>query len=252
VSGEVKSAAPWRSPVPLLLPIYFVLCIAVVGGIGAYAVALPLCLLGRWWRPAWQGGGEVLRASVSVLLRLQPWLRARVDIHLPPRCVTVSNHRSHLDMFLLLAHIRNIRAIAKSTLFSIPFLGLMMRVLRQIPVKRGDALSYWNAMDAALVAVNEGDPVHVFPEMARCPPGLLGTQDFHLAPFRIALQARVPVVPIAFLGTDDAWPKGFAGVFRRQVRVQSLAPVEPRDFPSAEALRGEARRRIDEFLASHR
>ncbi len=227
---------------------YFLVSIGVVGGAFAYAAALPLWTLGRFWRPAWLAGGRTLRRGVQVLLAIQPWLVDKREISLPSRCVTVSNHRSHLDMFLLLASIPSIRALAKSELFKVPGLGLIMRATRQIPVKRGDSESYWKAMDEAYDALLDGDPVHFFPEMTRCEPGFRGTREFHLAPFRVAVRAGVPVVPIAFVGTDEAWPKGLFGVRRKKVRVQSLEPVLPDAFPTAEAMRGEARRRIDAYL----
>lgn len=239
-----REAAAW-SRVCLL---YFLLTIGVLGFLLGYLCGAPLLLVGRVWRPAWRLGGRVMCRGIDWLMRLQPWLRIEGTVALPERCMTVSNHRSHLDMFLLLARVRNIRAVAKADLFRIPLLGPMMRVLRQLPVDRGSVESYWRAMDTAVQAAEAGDPVHVFPEMTRCEPGRSGTDAFHLAPFRVATRAKVPVVPIVIHGTDRCWPKGHVGCFPGTVRIESLAPVDPSDFPDAARLRDEVRSRIDRRL----
>jgi len=224
---------------------YFILCTAVVGSLFAYGGAASLMLIGRKYRPAWLLGGRVMRFGVDTLMRLQFWLTIEGEIRLPARCMTVSNHRSHLDMFILLARIPNIRAVAKAELFRLPGLGLMMRVMRQFPLERGSVESYWRTMDAVVEGALVGDPVHVFPEMTRCNTGLPGTDEFHLAPFRVALRAKVPLVPIVVHGTDRCWPKGHAGCFVGRVRVESLEPIDTAAYTDAGSLRDEARRRIE-------
>lgn len=228
--------------------LYFLLTIGVLGFFLGYLCGAPLLLVGRFYRPAWRLGGRVMRWGIDGLMRLQPWLRIEGEVRLPERCLTISNHRSHLDMFLLLARVRNIRAVAKADLFRIPLLGPMMYVLRQFPIDRGNVESYWQTMDAAVLAAKEGDPVHVFPEMTRCEPGHVGTDTFHLAPFRVALRAGVPVVPIVIHGTDRCWPKGHVGCFPGSVRIESLEPVSPTGYSDAAQLRDDVRRRIDDRL----
>jgi len=257
VQRQVKEALSDESPVYSRLLIgYFLLSIALIGGVFAYAIAIPLCLLGRYSEKLWRLGGRSLQRGVQCLLRVQPWYRADVRVELPARdpqtgmhCLTVSNHRSHLDMFILLTAIPNIRVISKRALFRVPFLGVMMWVMKNIPITRGEPQSYWEAMETAAQALRDGDTVHVFPEMTRCEPGDPGTGDFHLAPFKLSLQTGVPLVPIVFVGTDRTWPKGTFGLaFRQPIEVKSLAPLSPKDFPSADALRAETKSRIEAYL----
>jgi 1-acyl-sn-glycerol-3-phosphate acyltransferase len=233
---------------------YFLLSIAVFGGIVGYLVAAPLWLLGFVFPPARRLGGWIFTNGVTLLMDVQPWLLLDDKFALPERgernFITISNHRSHLDMFLLLARIPNIRVVAKSTLFKVPLLAPMMRLMRMIPVERGRLESYWDAMNQCRDAALQGEAVHIFPEMTRCERGARGTNEFHLAPFRVAKQAELPLVPIVFVGTDEVWPRGAAGLtFRRPVTIKSLEPLDPKEFPSAEALREEARHRINRCLA---
>lgn len=224
--------------------------IAMLGSIGAYGIAAPLCILGRLFPPAKRWGTNIMQRGVKLLLDLEPWLYAHVDIRLHPGALTVANHRSHLDVFLLLSRIPGIRLVCKQELFFVPFLALMLWSLRQIPIRRGRRTSYWWAMDEVRRGLRAGDAVHVFPEMTRCEPGWRGTQAFHLAPFHVAYTENVPVLPIAIVGTDRVWPKGrFALSFRQPVVVQSLAVLYPRDFSSSQDLANAARQSIDDFLA---
>ncbi len=231
---------------------YFLITIGIVGGIFAYGLSMPLLWIGRFFRPCWLLGGRVLRRGVDVLMKCQPWYRAEIDFRLPQApYVTLSNHRSHLDVFILLTLIPNIRLVAKQTLFRIPFLGLMMRALKSIPIRQGDIASYQKAMEKVGEAVREGDPVHLFPEMTRSPEGFRGVQPFQLAPFHILLKEKVKVVPIVFRDTDRSWPKGKVGIsFRRPIHVRTLEPIDPTEFESAQSFRDAVQKLFERELCS--
>jgi 1-acyl-sn-glycerol-3-phosphate acyltransferase len=229
--------------------IYFCLMIALIGGTAGYFIGAPLCLLGNLFPPARKGGHWVWQRCIQFLMAVEPWLNADIELNLPSPALSVSNHRSHLDAFLLLSRVRGVRMLCKHSLFYVPFLSLMMRVLRQIPVHRKNISSYWQAMETIRLGLQAHDAIHVFPEMTRCEPGFQGTQEFQLAPFHVAFQEKIPVVPIGFWGTDRAWPKGKTGLaFRQPVVVRSLEPLDPNQFESAAALAQEARLRIEAFL----
>jgi len=242
------------------LLVYFVFSIGVLGFIFVWASALPLLWLGRFWKSAHLLGGRVLCAGVHTLLAVQPWLKSRVEISLPnikrnhPRgYLSVSNHRSHLDMFFLLARIPNMRVVAKSSLFSVPFLGSILRVMRDISVERGSAESYLKALEMAEQGLRQGDWVHIFPEGGRCPEGFSGTQRFQLSVFHLAKRTQVSVVPVVFIDTDLCWPKGKTVIrFRQLVKVKSLPPIDPNQFDSAKALMNETQRQINQTLEQHR
>lgn len=251
--GQRAAAKP-----SLLWILYFFISIAVVGFIFSYLIALPLCLMGRLWRPLWRLGGRIQAKGVYVLMAVQPWFHAevRLDLPLPQKgkrgSLTVSNHRSHLDMFILLSYLPNIRALTKRDLLKVPMLNVMVAVLKMILVKRGDTDSFFKSMATAEAAINEGDTVHIFPEMSRCPSGSKGTQSFALLPFRMAKKIGVPIVPLVFIGTDAAWPKEFLGIrFGAPIVVRTLPALDPAAFESAAALRDEAKRCIDQELAKY-
>jgi 1-acyl-sn-glycerol-3-phosphate acyltransferase len=228
---------------------YFLISIGVMGSTVGYGLIVPLLLLGRINRRVWKLAGEVMVFGVDLLLKGQPWLKADVRISLPPQCITISNHRSHLDMFFLLARISKLRVVVKSTLFRIPLLSSMMRLMKMIPVESGNVESYWQAMEEARRAAEAHDCVHIFPEMKRCSEGFQGVQSFHLAPFKIMKDLNLPVVPIVFKDTDRVWPKRNLGLsFRFPISVFSVPPLIPKDYACAEALRTAAWEKISDGL----
>lgn len=233
---------------------YFLLSICVIGFLLGVLFILPLCWISRFYPPAWRMSGRVQVRGITFLMWVQPWLRAEVQMSLPDRggYLTVSNHRSHLDMFFILANIPNVRAVTKHSLFSIPFLSLFLRAMKMIPVVRGNADSYLQAMQTVKSASAAFDPVHIFPEMTRCSPYAKGTSEFQLMPFRVAQESKIMIVPLVFVGTDGVWPKGFFGLRPgRAVLVKSLPPIDPSHFANAAALRDETRLRIDEELSRY-
>ncbi len=120
-----------------------------------------------------------------------------------------------------------------------------MAVSRQIPVYERGVDSYLLAMEIVRQRLRNGETVHVFPEMTRCPKGFSGTKDFSTMPFHIARQEGIPILPIVFKGTDEVWPRGQIGLnFRRPVYGAMLETVEPSEFESAQELKSEVQRRI--------
>jgi 1-acyl-sn-glycerol-3-phosphate acyltransferase len=225
---------------------YFLMTIAIIGFFLCSLLYFPLYFLGQQ-----RACDSVLRWGIDLLLRLQPWLKAEIHLQLPIQVpkqgvLLVSNHRSHLDVFILLSQISGIRILAKKSLFRIPFLNIMMLATQQIPVPRDELSSFFQAMDEVKKRLAKGQIVHVFPEMTRCTQGFQGVRNFSSAPFQAASLAKVPVVPIVFKDTDQVWPKGFAGLFfRRSIQIHSLPPVLPEHFSSVESLKSAVQKQIE-------
>lgn len=257
-AAHVKSNPVCFGPRPFvqLWQLYFLLSIAVLGGALAYGICVPLWCASLFFPRLRPLSGRFMAFGIRILLRVQPWLAAETDIRIPTLqfrggkgVLLVSNHRSHLDAFIVLAQVANVRILAKRALFFVPFLNLIMFLSRQIPVARGDARALMRAMDKVEQALRNGEVVHVFPEMTRCQLGFQGTMAFSAAPFQAAGRAGAVVVPVVIQGTDQAWPRDRFGLhYRTPIKVQSLEPVWPGEFSSALELRNEVKQRVDEAL----
>ena len=235
--------------------LYFMITICLLGSVILTGLYFPIMALSLIFPSLRSRCDEVLVRAIHFLLKIQIWLNAQVNLEFlkAPTCgrgrLLISNHRSHLDVFLLIGNIQGIRILAKNSLFSFPFLGLMMKTSRQISVNRGSLDSFLKALDQVRLGVRAGDTVHVFPEMTRCVPGFQGTLNFSKAPFHIAIQEKVPIYPIVFVDTDRAWPKSYLGLlFRKPLQMKVLAPIDSTQFQSADVLCKEVQTLINDQL----
>jgi 1-acyl-sn-glycerol-3-phosphate acyltransferase len=108
--------------------------------------------------------------TANVILRPFMWwahLRAEGAGHVPENgpVLLVSNHDSQWDPLVIgvaLRKRRQVRYLARASLWRIPGLGLVLNAWRQIPVRRGAGDTA--AMEHAEDALRSGDLVCVFPE----------------------------------------------------------------------------------------
>ncbi len=240
---------------PLLL-VHLVASVAVLGSFFIYIANLPFLILSRWSQRAWRISGRITQLGLMSLRWFQPWWRGELDVNLPTKvergeqgCLCVANHRSHLDVFLLLEQIRNVRILTKHVIFLVPGLGCAAYLLRMIRIKRGNQQSFWRAMDRIEIALQNNEVVHVFPEMTRARFGQRVLNRFTLAPFQKAINTGVPVLPIAIWGTDFLWPKSVYGIAAKgPLVVRSLETVDSKDFSTAADLAQHVRMQIQNEL----
>src|SRR6201987_6431128 len=135
-----------------------------------------------------------------------------------------ANHRSFLDPFVIGMMLRRpVYYMAKRELFEKSLQGRLLNALGAFPVDRGAGDA--GAMVAARAILARGGCVVVFPEGTRVRPGPLGSPKPGVA--RRALEAGVPVVPIAVLGTEDV-RRGWR-IRPRRVYVRAGRPLR---FPT--------------------
>jgi 1-acyl-sn-glycerol-3-phosphate acyltransferase len=195
--------------------------------------------------------GRFLRiVGVLITKTFPPW-RLRVEGTWPAGgpFVVVANHQSVLDI-LLLSHVRReMKWVAKEELFRIPWVGLMLRMSGDIPIRRGDAESGGEALARAKRYLANGMSVIIFPEGTRSARGTM--LPFKSGAFRLAIEAGVPVLPIVVHGTARGMPKGGPWVNPCRAVARLLEPIDARAFRVDETvkLRDAARGRIQAALA---
>ncbi len=157
--------------------------------------------------------------------------------------VIVANHLSMLDILVLYGLFRPFKWVSKAELFKVPIVGWNMVINDYVKVRRGDHDSVKRMMAHCRAHLDRGSPVLLFPEGTRAVDGRL--QRFKDGAFRLAFDARVPLFPVVVSGTSEALPKhGLVMRQRMDARVEVLEPIDPRSFPSADALREAARAAI--------
>jgi 1-acyl-sn-glycerol-3-phosphate acyltransferase len=155
--------------------------------------------------------------------------------------VVVANHESTADPFLLCSLPFDMRWIAKEELFKLPVLGWMMKFGGDIPLRRGERDSVKQMMDEAKRTLAAGMPIMIFPEGTRSADGAL--LPFKDGAFQLAIEAGVPVLPLAIAGTRNCRPKGSKWFGEANAIVKVLEPIDSKGVDVA-TLRERARTRI--------
>ena len=151
-------------------------------------------------------GGRLFRLAGAATVRLTPRWHFAVRGTLPanPRnpYVVVANHESFADMLLLCLLPWEMKWLSKIEIMWIPVLGWLMWAARDVGVKRGRATSAKLAMAACRERLAGKVSVIIFPEGTRSPTEEL--LPFKDGAFRLAIEAGVPILPLAIYGTRNA------------------------------------------------
>jgi len=139
--------------------------------------------------------------------------------------ILVCNHVSWFDVFALLGYVPGrFRFVAKKELSRIPIFGSAWRLCGHISVDRSDRTSAIRSLQVAGGRIREeGLTIVLFPEGTRSEDGRL--QPFKKGSFVLAIQAQVPVIPVAVIGTRAVMPKGSFRVRPGRIRIRVGAPI---------------------------
>lgn len=142
---------------------------------------------------------------------MMPYKVIDYDKYIPKEgpMLVCTNHNSEWDVIILATSLINksnrvLYQMAKQSLFKFPIVNAWIRTHHAFPLKRGqsDVGSYLYAKDR----LENGQLVVVYPEGTTNPGGgqlLPG----HTGAIRLAIEAKVPILPIGITGTEDIFPK---------------------------------------------
>jgi 1-acyl-sn-glycerol-3-phosphate acyltransferase len=146
-------------------------------------------------------------------------------------CIYVSNHTSFLDLpGLSLAIPGQFRPLAKKELLKIPVFGWVVGVVTII-VDRSDAESRISSLKNMIRTLQMGIPALIFPEGTQNRTDKL-LQPFKDGAFRMAMETKVPVVPVVIKGAGALMPPGKFSVRPGTIHLKFGRPVEPEVFAS--------------------
>jgi 1-acyl-sn-glycerol-3-phosphate acyltransferase len=184
-----------------------------------------------YWFLKWVAIGPLLR------IIFRPVVEGEEHVPEEGPAILASNHLSYADwLFMPLTLTRRVTFVAKAEYFNSPGLkGWFQRKFfsgaGQVPIDRSGASAAEGALSSARRILEEGDLFGIYPEGTRSHDGRLYRGKTGVA--RLALETKVPVIPVAVLGTDVVAPPGkkFGSVIRPGVRFG-----KPLDFSRYEGL----------------
>jgi len=180
--------------------------VTVIGN--TIALVIPISLLGllgrtaeadrliRFWSRAflWAAGIRIEAFGLEHAQGLGP-------------CVLLCSHRSHLDGPVLLCTLPfNFSFVIKKMLARIPLWGWAVTRAGYIAIDRGDHRDSLAGMRRAAEWVQSGRRVLTFPEGTRSPKDAF--LPFKKGGLVLAIEAQVPILPLAVAGTFERMPKG--------------------------------------------
>jgi 1-acyl-sn-glycerol-3-phosphate acyltransferase len=139
--------------------------------------------------------------------------------------VYACNHLSYMDTPAIFAALPfQFRILARSDLWKVPFIGWHLRRSGQIPVNAENPRSSIASLNRGIKALREGMPLVVFPEGGRTRNGAL--EEFMSGPAYMAARAKVPLVPMALVGTYGVLPIHARHLNPGPIRLIVGAPID--------------------------
>jgi len=179
-------------------------------------------------------------AGPLLLAIFRPWVRGAENLPPDGPVILASNHLSFIDsIFLPLVVNRPVVFLAKSEYFTgkgikgwatkIFFIGT-----GQLPIDRSGGKASEASLETGLRVLREGRVLGIYPEGTRSPDGKLYRGRTGVA--RMVLEAGVPIVPVAMIGTDEVMP---IGTTLPKIRRIGVVFGEQLDFTRFAGMEGE-------------
>ncbi|UVJ41039.1 1-acyl-sn-glycerol-3-phosphate acyltransferase [Arthrobacter sp. CJ23] len=173
------------------------------------------------------------RIFLGPILKLlfRPWAKGLDNVPAEGAAILASNHLSFSDsIFLPLMVHRPVIFLAKSEYFTGTGLkgrltALFFRLSNQLPMDRSGGAASELSLQAGKDVLGGGGLLGIYPEGTRSPDARLYRGKVGVA--RLALQTRVPVIPVAMIGTEKVQPIG-----KRLPNIRRIGVIfgQPLDF----------------------
>lgn len=174
---------------------------------------VPLAMARRFWGP-----GLIWAARARFKVEPLP------DLDWSKPHIFVMNHQSMLDIPCAFAAIPvNLRFVAKDILKFVPFLGWYMAMTGMIFIDRSNRAKAMKSLERAGQRIREGSNILAYPEGTRSRDGSI--LPFKKGPFMLALEAGVPIVPVAIVGSGEALPSDGFRLRPHDVRLKLGQPI---------------------------
>jgi putative phosphoserine phosphatase/1-acylglycerol-3-phosphate O-acyltransferase len=209
----------------------------VARNIAAVSSFVPTALTGAamWWLTGSKTEGRNFIISTfsdlaTALMGLRIDVRGSNHLWSHRPAVVIFNHQSNIDPIVLSKLMRrDAAAVGKKELSELPIIGPIFDFLGMIPIDRSNTVAAVQALEPlAELMHQEQRSVVIAPEGTRSLSAHPGR--FKKGPFRIAMAAGVPIVPVVIHNASDAQPKGELFARPATIAVDVLEPIDVSDW----------------------
>ena len=182
----------------------------------------------------------------------RPWVKGLENVPRTGPLIVVCNHLSFVDsVFLPLMIDRQMAFLAKSDYFTGKgikgwFIRFFMTSAGQLPIDRSGGKASEASLNAGLQVLADGGVLAIYPEGTRSPDGRMYRGRTGVA--RMILEAQVPVIPAAVIGTEKVMPLGSNIPKVHRVGVVIGEPLDFSRFEGMESDRFVLRSITDEII----
>jgi len=182
----------------------------------------------------------------------RPWVKGLENVPRTGPLIVVCNHLSFVDsVFLPLMIDRQMAFLAKSDYFTGKgikgwFIRFFMTSAGQLPIDRSGGKASEASLNAGLQVLADGGVLAIYPEGTRSPDGRMYRGRTGVA--RMILEAHVPVIPAAVIGTEKVMPLGSNIPKVHRVGVEIGEPLDFYRFEGMESDRFVLRSITDEII----
>jgi 1-acyl-sn-glycerol-3-phosphate acyltransferase len=161
-------------------------------------------------------------------------------------CLFAANHASNTDPPAIVGAIpRRVAILLKKSLLSIPIVGPAFRMGDFVAVDRENAEDALGSIDLAIRRARKGLSFLAFPEGTRSRDGRL--QPFKQGVFRMAIQAGLPIVPVACAGAHRILPRDSFAIRPGEMVVRFCPSIDAAAYQPSQ--KGELARRVHAAIA---
>ncbi len=143
--------------------------------------------------------------------------------------VIVSNHQSIYDIFLIYGWLGiDIKWVMKKELAKVPGVGFGSKKVGHIFLDRSNSRVALETLNHAKQKLVNGTSVVIFPEGTRSTTGQPGT--FKKGAFRLALDLKLPILPLTLIGTNHIMPTGTLDIKPGKATLVIHKPIEIQNY----------------------
>lgn len=182
----------------------------------------PNCKFVNWVQKLWS-------RSFGWMLFLPVTITGKENIKPGQSYVFVANHQSMLDVWIIYGWLPVIfKWLMKAELRKVPFVGSACKAAGHVFVDRSSPMAAKKSLEEVEKALTNGICTVIFPEGTRTLNGEVGR--FKRGAFQIALELKLPIIPISLSGCYEAMNRKAKYVTWHPIHMHIGEPILPDQF----------------------